>query len=134
MKKCPKCGYIVTGDDYCRICNTCVLHEPYITSDEKPAGFNRYLLFFYVKRLIVPVVCFIVVVIFTLLIGDFGHPLVIAALLFSGATVIMGIFGEKIININAKYYTKDYARFRYRMVSIGFSVMSVVLILAIYFL
>lgn len=135
MKKCPKCGYIVVKDDYCKICSTCVIYEEHIITEENRIGFNKYMFFYYLKKLLVPVISFIVIVIFTILIGDIINQLVIIAIILSMYSVLLGIFEDYIIdwNWNVKRFTKEYSRFRTRMSSFASGIISILIIIAAYY-
>ena len=132
MKRCPKCGRIVVKDDYCGICNTCVIYEANIIADEDCGSFNKYILFYYLKRLLIPVLCCIIVVIFTVLIGNIKNQLIIAAIAFNIFSVLSGIFEEHMIEWNRKYLTREYARFRIRFISHILSIGSVIMAIAAY--
>jgi len=134
MKKCPNCNCIVIKDNYCDICSTCVIYETNIIKDETKMVFNKYVFFHYLKRLLIPIICFITVIVFTILIGDIKHEyhLIIVAIALSIISILSGIFENHIINWNLKYWTKEYSRFRIRFANILSSIFSLSIIITIH--
>ena len=84
------------------------------------------------KRLIFPVICFIAIIIFVILIGTVKHILIIGALFFNIISIIFEIFEKHIVDSNLKYYTEEYARIRLRIGMVVINIIAVCMVIAVY--
>ena len=132
MKKCPTCGAVVEKNDYCQICSTCVIYEDIFTYTNYKPAFNKYFLFDYLKRLLLPVISLIVVVILSILMVNRWSLPVLIPIALSVLSVFNGIFEEQFIRLNLVRYNEEYARIQVRLTGIIESVFAIITIVFVF--
>lgn len=111
MKACPTCKMVVDAENECPFCYTTITYEPTTMSNKERYVFNKYFLWYLIKKSWFSVLCSIVVIMRMFFIKTEFHPIFLMPLFLAVLSLIFAVGERQIIKHIQWKYSEGYAEF-----------------------
>ena len=126
MKKCPDCKMIVDADNECPFCYATLTYQPTCNSDKEKYVFNKYFIWYLIKKSWFSILCLIAMVSRLIYIRDEVDYFIIYPILCICISMIYSLFGRKIAKFIQWKYSQEYSETRVILIKVAFGIVAVI--------